>query len=98
MTVNNLLCGTSNRWFNLGLQLNIGMEQLQKIKSNNRDSKSCHQEMLLMWLDSSPTWEGLASALEKDSVGREEEANEIRKRFNISKEETDSCECGLEFY
>jgi hypothetical protein len=58
----------------------------------NRDEDLCVREMLLIWLDSSPSWEDLATALEQGSVGHSDMAKDIREKFNITEVPSDSCE------
>ena len=83
-------------WFNLGLQLNIEIDKLQRIsksRDKHMDMDICVQEMLLVWLDSLPSWEDLATALEQDSVGCTDMAGEIRRKFDLPTKPSISCEC-----
>ena len=91
-------------WFNLGIQLDIGMERLKEIgtgyhsfgyRHDRRDSNMCFHEMLCEWLSTSPTWEELATALEQDSVGYGDKAKEIRRLFNIVEKPSVSSEYAL---
>ena len=53
-------------WHSLGVNLDLGYEQLDVIARNHRgDNKRCKTEMLDRWLRSTPTptWEGVAEAL-----------------------------------
>ena len=84
-------------WFNLGVQLNIGMKELHIIDGNNNDNGWCLQEVLLMWLKSSPSWEQLAMALEEDHVDCADIASEIREKFHIPKTSSIS-ECDVYSY
>ena len=88
-TVIKLVLSAKDTWFNLGVQLNIGMEELQRIGQKfDHNSKVCLREMLIMWLDMTdpaPSWEDLATALEKESVNHCDIASEIRKKFRDQK-------------
>ena len=88
----NLVWVARDRWFKIGVQLNIGVETLKDISieySNlgypyhGRDSGMCFREMLSEWLNASPSWEELATALDHDSVGYSDMAKGIRQMFNI---------------
>ena len=95
-TVLNFVWSAKNEWFNLGVQLNIGMEELQRIGLKfGHDSGSCLREMVLTWLnmtDPAPSWEVLATALEGNSVLHSGIASEIREKFNIQTKPSVSCE------
>ena len=106
-TVLNFVWKARSSWFNLGVQLNIKMEELQGIsRKYGGDTDSCLAEMLLIWLkitDPAPSWEDLAIALEKDSVDSYKSgdiASEIREIFKILTKPSTSCElfvflCGV---
>ena len=95
-TVLHFVWSAKDAWFNLGVQLNIGMEELQRIDQTFvHDTDSCLEEMVLTWLkmtDPAPSWEGLATALEGDSVDSNDTAREIREKFNVPKKPSASCE------
>ena len=95
-TVLNFVWKARSTWFNLGLQLNIEMEELQSIGQKfNHDSENCLQETLLRWLqmtDPTPSWEDLATALEGDCIDYYFIASEIREKFEIPNRPSTSCE------
>ena len=98
-TVLNFVWSAKKEWFNLGVQLNIGMEELQRINQKFcRESGSCLRGMVLTWLnmtDPAPSWEVLANALEGDSVdpyNSSYRARNIREIFNVPKKPSASCE------
>jgi hypothetical protein len=98
MNVINLVWGARSSWFNLGIQLGIGMERLEDInvafnENGNRYVDLCLHKMLLIWLDSSSSWEDLATALEHGSVGYCNIAKIIREKFDITRIPSVSCEC-----
>ena len=85
-----LLSHASSKWFALGVQLHIKVGELKVIemKCSGYDG-SCFIEMISTWLmmiDPPPSWEGLMTALEHDSVKSNDLAYVIRQRFGISKQ------------
>ena len=81
-----LLYDARSRWFDLGFQLDIKYTMLEVIKKDHSDVNSCFREMLSTWLkmiDPPPSWEGLMTALEHDSVKCGDLAESIRERFGI---------------
>ena len=98
-TVIKFVLSAKDTWFNLGVQLNIGMEELQRISQKyDHDSGSCIREIVQTWLkmsDPAPSWEVLATALEGNSVdpyNSSYSARNIREMFNVPKKPSVSCE------
>lgn len=61
---------TAARWFELGVQLGVGLEKLREIeKDHPQDAKRCKTEVLDWWLQngSEISWNKLAQAL--DAMG-----------------------------
>ena len=67
-------------WMNIGIELNLMKTDLDAIKADYSDSKSCFTEMLTLWLkqvDPPPTWSSLVTALKKPTTGHEKVAEQI---------------------
>lgn len=75
------------KWFELGVQLDIGVVELQVIKQDHPEGvESCFREMLLTWLkmiNPQPSWEIMVTALEHDSVKHGDLAESIRMKFGM---------------
>ena len=73
----------SNKWEDIGIQLDIDDGQLSQIKTDNAgDSKACLREMLRAWLKRAyppPSWSEMIEALE--SQGNEDIASQIRDKY-----------------
>ena len=66
-----LVWDASSKWIDLGVQLHIKAAELKVIEMKCTDAGSCLKEMISTWLrmiDPPPSWEGLMTALEHDSV------------------------------
>jgi hypothetical protein len=67
----------TDRWKHIGLALRLDPSELKKIEKENRDLDDCLIEMLTLWLNKNyntkrfgePSWELLASAVEKRTGG-----------------------------
>ena len=84
----NLLTDARPNWFKLGFQLDIQLTELTIIEMNRKDVDACYIEMLSTWLkmiDPQPSWDGLLTALEHESVKCENLADNIRKKYGIPK-------------
>ena len=68
-----------DKWFNVGLGLNIKFNALKSIKSEQNDNGDCLREMLAHCIQSGGplTWTDLCSCLRCPTVGRNDLANEI---------------------
>ena len=75
-----LLIGVSPKWYEIGLQIGVPVEELEKIRyPGNKPPNIGLREMLLCWLKQvdikrelgheSPSWSALLRALRWDSVG-----------------------------
>ena len=86
--VQDLVWDARIKWSNLGLELGIKIDALEVIEQNHKsDIDTCFKAMLLKWLrmvDPLPSWEGLISALGKNSVGRKDLVEKIQSKFNVS--------------
>ena len=76
----------SNKWEDIGIQLDIDDGQLSQIKTDNAgDSKACLREMLRAWLKRAnplPSWSEMIEALE--SQGNEDIASQIKDKYNCT--------------
>ena len=84
----NLVSDAKPKWFELGFQLQIKEVALEVIKMENSDVQACFRKMLSTWLkmvDPLPSWEGLLTALEHDSVNCSNLARSIRQDFDMTK-------------
>ena len=85
-----------DKWYNLGVQLNMKTSDLNAIQiqyMNNLDN--CLLHMLSFWLDktesSPPSWQRVVDALCCAPVNRPLIAEQIRNRYCSKRSETDSC-------
>ena len=84
----NLLTDARPNWFKLGFQLDIQLTELKIIEMNRKDVDACYIEMLSTWLkmiDPQPSWDGLLTALEHDSVKCGKLADGLREKYGIPK-------------
>ena len=78
------LLDVSDKWFNLGLELQLCVGTLRRVRNQYTDLSEALREMLLHWLmmvDPPPTWEGLACALESRTVGEPRLAERLRTKY-----------------
>lgn len=72
-----------SQWYHIGLELRVSANDLDAIKSRNRDDpKDCLTEMLKVFLkrtDPKPTWAQLADAVGSKTVGYGYLVERIRK-------------------
>ena len=83
-----MLTDARPNWFKLGFQLDIKLNELTIIEMNRKDVDACYIEMLSTWLKTinpQPSWDGLLTALEHESVKCENLADNIRKKYGIPK-------------
>ena len=84
----NLVSDAKPKWFELGFQLQIREVELEVIEKENSAVQACFRKMLSTWLkmvDPLPSWEGLLTALEHDSVNCSNLARSIRQDFDMRK-------------
>ena len=77
-----------SKWLDLGFQLDIKLNELRVIEKDCGDVNSRFREMLSTWLkmiDPPPSWEGLLTALEHDTVKCGDLAERIRQEFDMRK-------------
>jgi len=78
----------SARWYPLGLQLNLKVGTLERIKAQSSDPQEQLMGMLKSWLNSSChlTWKNLISALRSRSVEANALASDLEKKYGLKKE------------
>ena len=77
------LWGVSNKWYNIGLALDVHPGSLNMIKSQYTGT-DCLREMLLLWLNSTnpqPTWEALVNALDECIVGEGHLSETLKTKY-----------------
>ena len=79
------LIDVSNKWYNIGLQLNLQPGVLDNIKlTEHADARSCLCEMLKSWLKRVhplPTWQLLVKALSSRSVSEADLAKRMKEKY-----------------
>ncbi len=72
------------KWRPIGTELGISQDDLDNIEDGGDDNEECLANMLRVWLRTPslcPTWEALVKALRDQTVGRENIAVEIAKKY-----------------
>ena len=78
--VQNILWEVCEKWFDIGIQLKLEPNNLNKIEANFKTVEECCRKMLLTWLsqvDPKPTWAALVEALKSPPVKCEYVARKI---------------------
>ena len=71
-------------WFRFGVQLRVPFSRLNAIKSEHSNPDDCLMHMLNFWLTNttpSPTWETVVDALCCAAIGRQQMADNIRRKY-----------------
>lgn len=67
-----LLFKVRKKWYDIGIELDLHVKQLDEIKIKFHDDPAkCLLEIIILWLGSTnklPTWEAMAKALKADAV------------------------------
>ena len=74
----------SDKWYSLGVQLQVPIESLKCIEKENSEMTDRLLEMVVTWLKSTdppPTWNILTKALESSSVGKKCLAENLKKLY-----------------
>ena len=82
--VRGLLHPIRDKWYDIGLELDIDPDILDSIRDRCSDTKECLIERLKVWLGSCeapPTWEALKEALQADPVGEMALAEQSRLHY-----------------
>ena len=81
----NELCAVRDKWFELGVQLNLLPSDLNAIQIQfNNDPSRCLLGMLSSWLEVTsppPTWQNVVDALRSPAVSRPVVAEAISKEY-----------------
>ena len=81
-------------WYNIGLELKVPTEVLDRIKFAHSDNAKCLREVLQMWLkrknsgEESSSWRSLIKALRSPSIGKPLLADELERKYCFS-----HCKC-----
>ena len=81
----------SDKWYSLGIQLQVPVGILRCIRRENHGMSECLLEMLISWLKRTnppPTWEALAEALKGPPVEEGHVAQHLRDKYCPGREET----------
>ena len=73
-----------SEWKALGTELGIHVDDLNSIEHDGKDSEECLTNMLTAWLckrSLKPSWKSLADALQAETVGREDLADDIIEKY-----------------
>ena len=82
-----MLVEISHKWYDIGLQIKVKPNVLNRIQSQYSDPVVCLRMTLSDWLigiNPYPTWEALAKALESRSVKEDRLAKKVRETFLMS--------------
>jgi len=74
----------SDKWYFLGVQLQVPIETLKGIRRETPTMSECLLEMLTCWVKHTnplPTWEALAEALESPPLGERTLAQQLRYKY-----------------
>ena len=74
-----------NKWYNIGIQLEVNVNDLDSIKQScNNYPGECFREMLITWLRQTPdgaSWKSLISALSHETVGFHDLAAAMKNNY-----------------
>ena len=84
-TVFNVLHSVSYKWFDIGLQLDVPISQLNIIETDRLGAQEQMHTMLDYWMNNSPvpliSWKALVNALKVPTVGESRLARELEYRY-----------------
>ena len=72
------------KWYNIGVQLRVGVGTLDAIRSQYSDPSDCLRETLTTWLKSCSTpttWSKVAEALNSSTVGEGSMATSLKQKY-----------------
>ena len=94
----NELADASNKYYEIGIQLNISGEMLKQIEKDYKDTNRRFSEMLSCWLHGNGdniSWDPVISALKSPFVGYKTLAAALEKKYVSSKEITSTLTQGI---
>ena len=75
----------ADKWEDIGIQLDIDVDMLEKVKlENQEDSKKCLREMLKIFIkkeDVQPSWRDIVDTLAMDCLEEKELAKQLRDKY-----------------
>ena len=74
----------SNKWYDLGLEFDIGVDTLDNIKSLCADNMERLRECLKIFLkqiNPTPTWKVIVKALSEPTIGHHQLAMELEEKY-----------------
>jgi len=77
------LIGVSHKWYDIGLQLNLPVGTLDRIREQYSDPQTRLREILKSWLvsvDPYPTWRALVKVLKRRAVEEHSLADELKAK------------------
>ena len=83
-----LLRSISDKWYDIGLSLQVRRNVLDEIKQSQDNDKTNLKKVTNIWRDTKPspdTWETIITAVESPVINNKEIADMIRNRLKISK-------------
>ena len=86
--VRHLLHKVRRRWYDIGIELGLSVEELDTIRADNTDLLDCLTAMLKTWLkltDPIPTWRALGEALRAPTINEVELANQGSYHNSLSR-------------
>ena len=69
--VRELLYPVRRKWYDIGLELGLKVDELDNIQAASTDHGECLIKMIKMWLksiDPMPSWKALGDVLKKDTI------------------------------
>ena len=88
----NALHSVCDKWYNIGVQLEVPTFQLKIIEKKTNDLMDQLRDTLDYWMsnDLSPSWSQIVDALKAPSVGENRIANEIEEKYCDPEEQSSS--------
>ena len=97
----NSLWEVRSKWLNLGIQLDMKIQDLETIaKEKNSDPGDCFIDCITRWLrqgNPPPTWMALIKALRNCTIGFEELAERLERQYLQSSSVTNNDEIDIKF-
>ena len=72
LKVEDFLYEVRKQWYDIGVGLGVGKEEIDALRDKYEDPSVCLREMLALWLESdNPTWQALKEVLASPSVNEQ---------------------------